>query len=405
MNVPFCLPYINNDIVEEVIDTLMNTGWLTTGPKVARFETKLAEYFGVDKVLAVNSWNSGTTLMLKWWGLEEGDEVIIPAYTYAATALAPMNLGAHVKMVDVGEDFNINVEEIRKAISPKTKAIIPVDIGGRPCDYSALNALVNEASIKDLFSPANENQKQLGRILIVADAAHSIGARYKGKMSGSLTDISVFSFHSVKNVTTGEGGAVALNLPEPFNNEEVYQYLKHLYLYGQTKSAFAKNKGSWKYDIVSEGIKANMSDVLASIGLAQLEMYESKLLPDRHRIFTLYNRGFEDCDWIVTPKLKTEDFHSSAHLYMIRIPEFSEVERDEFIAYLKEANVGTSVHYLPMASFTFFKGRGYNIEDYPITKQLSQNEISLPIYNGLSDDQIRYVIKEVKKAYERVKNN
>ena len=405
MNVPFCLPFINNDIVEEVVDTLTNTGWLTTGPKVGKFEKTLEEYCGVKKVLAVNSWNSGTTLMLKWWGIEDGDEVIIPAYTYAATALAPMNLGAKVVMVDVGEDFNIDVEQVRRAITPKTKAIIPVDIGGRPCNYQALNALVQEESIKEKFEATNDLQKQLGRILILADSAHSIGARYKGKMSGSLTDVSVFSFHSVKNVTTGEGGAVALNLPEPFDNEEVYNYLKHLYLYGQTKSAFAKNKGSWKYDIVSEGIKANMSDVLASIGLAQLKIYESKLLPDRQRIFNLYNRGFEDCAWMVTPQLKTETYTSSAHLYMIRIPEFAELDRDQFIAYLKEAQVGTSVHYLPMASFSFFKERSYRIEDYPVTSSLSQNEISLPIYNGLSDDQVAYVIEEVKKAYERVKNN
>ena len=404
MNVPFCLPYINKNIVNEVVDTLMNTGWLTTGPKVGEFEKMLAEYCGVGNVLAVNSWNSGTTLMLKWWGIEEGDEVIIPAYTYAATALAPINLGAKVIMVDVGDDFNIDVDEVRKAITPKTKAIIPVDIGGRPCNYKALNALVGDEKIRAQFSPSNQIQKQLGRILILADSAHSIGATYMGNRSGSFTDVSVFSFHSVKNVTTGEGGAVALNLPEPFDNTEVYQYLKHLYLYGQTKSAFAKNKGSWKYDIVSEGIKANMSDVLASIGLAQLREYEDKLLPDRRRIFSLYNRGFSECKWMITSALKTDEYHSSAHLYMIRIPEFSDSDRDQFIAYLKEARVGTSVHYLPMASFTFFKERGYRIENYPRTSSLSQNEISLPIYNGLSDDQVAYVIEEVKSAFERTKN-
>lgn len=402
ISVPYCLPLIDEPVVQEVHDTLVNTGWLTTGPKVRSFEAELATYCGVEKVLAVNSWNSGAQLILRWYGIKPGDEVIIPAYTYSATALAAINLGATVKMVDVGTDFNITVENIKKALSSKTKVVIPVDIGGLPCDYFEIEKCLIEN--QHLFMPAHPNQEKLGRVLMMSDAAHSIGAEYLDKKAGAHCDVSVFSFHSVKNITTGEGGAVCLNLPKSFDNTEVYNYLKHFHLYGQTKSALDKTKpGSWKYDIVSAGMKANMNDVSASIGLSQLRRYESDLLPHRKKIFQNYLDGFKDHSWAQLPTLTTKEKKSSAHLFMMRFKDISEKERDELILYLTNNKVGTSVHYIPMASFTYFKSIGYDIKDYPVTYKNYAREITLPVYNSLNDEQVEYTIEQVIKGYKKIK--
>lgn len=402
ISVPYCLPLIDDKVVAEVNDTLLNTGWLTTGPKVKIFEKELAEYCGVEKVLAVNSWNSGTQLMLRWLGIKSGDEVIIPAYTYSATALAAINLGAKVIMVDCGDDFNIDVSKIAAHITARTKAIIPVDIGGWPCDYHELMSIAIENQHK--FMPTSENQELLGRIMILADSAHSIGAQYDGKRSGSFCDASVFSFHSVKNITTGEGGAVCLNLPTPFNNTEIYNYLKHFHLYGQTKSAQEKTGlGKWRYDIVSPGMKANMNDVCASIGLSQLRRYESELLPQRLEIIKKYNAAFSEFLWASCVTIEDKDKKSSGHLYMLRFLDFSELERDQMIQLLSERRVGVSVHYIPMSMMTYFKGEGYDIKDYPTTYKMYANEITLPVYNTLSDQQIDHVIEQVISCHSLVK--
>lgn len=401
MKVPYCLPLINQDVIDEVVDTLKVTGWLTTGPKVKAFEKELEQLCDVDKVLAVNSWNAGTTLMLRWWGIKPGDEVIIPAYTYSATALAVMNLGATAVMVDIKDDFNIDIDKIAEKITNKTKAIIPVDIGGMPCDYDKIKSLVSSQAIKDKFQPEGPNQEKLARLLILSDAAHSLGAELNGRMFGSLADISVFSFHSVKNVTTGEGGAVALNLPEPFNNTEVYNYLKHFHLYGQTKSALDKTTGKWRYDIVSKGMKANMNDVCASIGLSQVRRYKDQLLVDRIKKFEYYNDKLSGFHWAKLPELQTGNKKSSAHLYMLRIKECDEERRDGIISILNEMDVGVSVHYIPMATLTFFKTEGYQISDYPQTYENYKAEISLPLYNDLSFEHIDYVIECLEKAYNK----
>ncbi len=401
ISVPYCLPLIDEAVVAEMNDTLLNTGWLTSGPKVKAFEEELATFCGVEKVLAVNSWNSGTQLMLRWFGLKPGDEVIIPAYTYSATALAAINLGAKVIMVDVGDDFNIDIEKIAAAITTKTKAIIPVDIGGLPCDYAELEKVVTLH--QHLFMPTSANQEALGRILILSDAAHSIGATYEGKRSGALTDVSVFSFHSVKNITTGEGGAICLNLPAPFDNEEVYKYLKHFHLYGQTKSALDKTKaGKWRYDIVSPGMKANMNDICASVGLSQLRRYEKELLPQRQQLFERYQEAFAEQDWAYRPTLRTENKVSSAHLYMLRFYDVTEDQRDALIDYLTDKKVGTSVHYIPMATFTYFKSIGYNIADYPNTYKNYAQEITLPLYNSLPVEKVDYVIEQTIAAYNTI---
>jgi dTDP-4-amino-4,6-dideoxygalactose transaminase len=272
--IPFSPPRIDQKIIDEVTDTL-KSGWITTGPKTKRFEKELSAYSGNKATLCLNSATAGLEIMLRWFGVKTGDEVILPAYTYSATANVVIHCGATPVFVDVNAaDFNINPENIRKAITPRTKVIMPVDFGGWPCDYDTINAIAKEAASS--FVAESENQKKLGRIMVLSDAAHSIGGIYKGKKTGSLTDVSVFSFHAVKNLTTAEGGAVALNLPEPFDNEEEYRKLCVSTLHGQNKDALAKmQKGNWKYDIVEAGYKCNMTDIMAAIGLVELATREN----------------------------------------------------------------------------------------------------------------------------------
>ncbi len=395
MAIPFCLPLIDHDVIAEVNDCLTNTGWLTTGPKVRELETEIRRLSGTP-VLCVNSWTSGAMLLLRWFGIGPGDEVIIPAYTYSATALCALNIGASVVMVDVGPDFNIDTEKLRRAITPRTKAVIPVDIGGWPCDYDTLHAILNAPEVRSLFQPANNRQQQLGRPLLLADAAHSLGASYQNRPSGALADATVFSLHSVKNITTGEGGAVCLSLPHPFDNEAEYLFLRAFALNGQTKSAFEKNQpGAWRYDIIDQGLKINMPDICAAIGLAQIRKYTSELLPDRHRIFQQYSDAFGACNWAILPPQQDEQRTSSCHLYMLRIAGATEEYRDEIIRRISEKGVGVNVHYIPMAMLTLFKNLGYRMEDYPETYRLYANEITLPVYNGLTEAQVNEVAEAV----------
>lgn len=405
MQIPFALPLIDQDVIDEMMDTLTNTGWLTSGPKSLQLEKEIVKLTGAPAALCVNSWTSGAMLMLRWYDIGPGDEVIIPAYTYSATALCIMNIGATPVMVDVDDDFNISTENIEAAITSRTKAIIPVDIGGWPCDYQTLFKIVSAIRVQEKFQPASERQEKLNRILILADAAHSIGATYNDKQSGVLADTTIFSFHSVKNVTTGEGGAVCLNLPAPFDNEKEYQFLKFFSLNGQTKSAFQKNQvGGWRYDIVTQGLKVNMPDVCAAIGLSQIRKYKALLLPDRKSIFEYYNSGFKQLDWAILPPVSNASKTSSYHLYLLRIRGISETERDQMIQSISEQGVGVNVHYIPMAMLTLFKAKGYNIKNYPNTYNLYKGEISLPIYNGLEKQQLDYVIDSVKQAYSMLKN-
>lgn len=400
MAIRFSLPFIDADVIAEVNDALTNTGWLTTGPKVRQLEEEIAK-ITLTPVLCVNSWTSGAMLMLRWLGVGPGDEVIIPAYTYSATALCAMNLGATVVMVDVDDDFTINPGNIRAAVTERTKAVIPVDIAGWPADYDAINAVLDEPGVRERFRPATERQEKLGRILVVTDAAHSIGATYKGRPNGQLADAAVFSLHSVKNITTGEGGAIALNLPAPFDNEEEYLFLRALALNGQTKSAYEKNQpGAWRYDIIDQGLKVNLPDIGAAIGLAQIRKYESTLLPDRKRMFARYQAGFAGYDWAIRPVEKNAERESSCHLYLLRIAGADENRRDRIIQSIAGRGVGVNVHYIPMPMLTLFKKRGYRIEDYPVTYSLYANEITLPLYNGLTDDQVDEVVQAVIDSVE-----
>ena len=403
MKIPFSPPYIDQDVVNEVVDALQ-AGWITTGPKVKALENEIKRFTGTKEVLCVNSWTSGAIMMLKWWGVKEGDEVIVPAYTYCATALAVMHAGAKPVMVDSGDDFNISVEAIREAITSRTKAIIPVDIAGFPCDYNAIMKLVNEPEIKALFKPETENQRKLGRILVLNDAAHSLGAWYeKGIRTGSETDIAIFSLHAVKNVTTAEGGAICLNLPEPFDNAALYEELRMMSLNCQTKDAFSKSKaGGWRYDVIGFGMKINMADINAAIGLAQIRKYDV-LLKERKRVFQLYNEAFSKYSWVILPPAKKDGRETSYHIYALRIKNITEEKRDAMIDEIAKKEVAVNVHFVPMPMLTLFKQQGYDIADYPVAYNNYKREISLPIYPQLSDEQVRYVIDTVITAYEKVK--
>jgi len=403
MKIPFSLPVIDSDVIAEMMDTLTNTGWLTSGPKVRALEEEIRKFTESEAVLCVNSWTSGAMLMLHWFGVGPGDEVIVPAYTYCATAMCVMDLGAKPVMVDVKDDFTIDPEKMAEAITARTKAIIPVDLAGLPADYDAIRKVLDRADVRSRFSPATAEQKKLGRMLLLADAAHSLGATYKNVPVGKVADVTVFSLHSVKNVTTGEGGAIVLNMPSPYDNAELLKYLRILSLNGQNKSALEKNApGAWRYDIIAHGLKINMPDLCASVGLSQMRRYKAKFLPERKEIFFHYLERFSKFPWAILPKYGEAGTESSYHLFLLRIKGITEEQRDLMIKYCGEREVGVNVHYIPMAQLTLFKSMGYDIADYPNTLKLFQNEISLPIYNNLSREQVDMVIDSVVSAYEKV---
>lgn len=401
--IPFSPPRIDDKIVEEVTDSL-RSGWITTGPKTKLFEKKIAEYCNVENVLAVNSWTTGAELLLYWFGIKEGDEVIVPVYTYCASANIVRHRGAKVIMVDIRSDFGLDISILEDYITERTKAIIPVDVGGLPIDFDGLKEIVNKQSVKDKFNPQTENQKKLGRIMILSDAAHSFGAKYKGLNVGSEVDFTVFSFHAVKNLTTAEGGAICINLPIPFDNKEIYKELNTLSLHGQNKDALAKyQKGNWEYDVIDAGFKCNMTDILSSIGLVEFERYETETLPKRKQIFDKYYAGFKNCDWAELPISKDNDRDSSYHLFLLKIKGISLEERNSIIQEIFNLDVSVNVHYKPLPLLSYYKKLGYEINDYPNAKSIWEREISLPVYFDLNDEQIETVINAVKKAYNKIK--
>lgn len=403
MKIPFSPPYIDDDIRKEVLESV-DSGWITTGPKVLELERLVAVQVGLSHVACCNSATSGLMLLLHWYGITRGDEVIIPAYTYAATALAVMHLGARPVMIDCGADFNIDVAKIKQAITEKTKAIIPVDIAGWPVDYEGINQLVNDPEVLPKFRPAKDTQRQLGRILVLSDAAHSIGATYKNRPVGQWADFTVFSFHAVKNITTAEGGAMCINLPKPFDHKEVYQTLRLWSLNGQTKDALAKTNGAgWKYDIVYPGFKMNLPDINAAIGLAQLRKYHTHILPERKRVFSAYVNAFSQFAWAELPPLDTESEKGSCHLFALRVKGINEKQRDRMIDLISETGVSVNVHFQPLPLLTVFKERGYRINDFPIAYDSYAREVSLPIYPELDRLKIEYIVKSVAAAYEHVK--
>lgn len=401
MEVPFSPPRIDDKIINSVIETL-KSGWITTGQKTKSFEQELGKHIGNNSILAVSSATAGLELVLRWFGVKEDDEVIVPVYTYCSTANVVEHCGAKVVFCDVKpDDFNIDTSQLKKYINKKTKVIIPVDFGGLPADYKEISDLIGNAEIQALFKPSNETQENLGRILVLSDSAHSLGATYKGLKIGSIADMSVFSFHAVKNLTTSEGGAIACNMPVPFDNSEIYDFLRTSSLHGQSKDAFSKyNNSSWRYDVKHPGFKANMTDILAAIGLVEIQRYENDTLKKYKYIFEQYNNNFKKYDWAELPILKTDIKESSCHIYALRIKGINESQRDQIIRKIQSKGVSVNVHFIPIPKFTYYKEKKYNIEDYPTAYDNYSREISLPAFYDITDEQIQYVVKILIWAIE-----
>lgn len=402
-SIPFSPPRIDEKTIEAVTEVL-RSGWITTGPKTRELESKINHYCNGKKTLCLNSWTNAAELILRWFGVGEGDEVIIPAYTYAATANIVMHVGATPILADIEkEGYGIDVSLIASKITSKTKVIMPVDIGGLPCDYDAIMNIAKSDTAKNLFVSNHPNQEKLGRILVLSDAAHSFGATYKGKKVGSQCDVMAFSFHAVKNLTTAEGGALILNLPESFDNDAIWKSLNISALHGQTKDALSKTQaGQWRYDIVEAGYKCNLTDIQAAIGLVEMERYDSETLPRRKDICSLYTKLFKGKNWFVEPEFISTEKESCYHLYMLNLKGFTEEQRDTVIQKCAEQGVSLNVHFQPLPLLSFYKNLGYKMSDYPNAWNNYIGEISLPVYYNLTDDQVTYVAQSVIEAINEV---
>lgn len=389
-NIPFSPPDISEEEIAEVIDAL-KSGWITTGPKTKLFEKEIAEYCNTSRAVCLNSATACMELTLRLLGIGQGDEVITTAYTYTASASVIDHVGAKIVMVDCGKDsFHIDYDAIEDAITEKTKAIIPVDIAGVMCDYERIFKAVNNK--KEIFKPSNEIQKAIGRVVVLADAAHSFGASYKGKMAGEVADFTSFSFHAVKNLTTAEGGAVTWKDIEGIDNEEIYREFMLLSLHGQSKDALAKTKlGAWEYDIVYPAYKCNMTDIMAAIGLVQLKRYK-ELLERRKEIIGKYDEAMKNLD-IQVLQHYGKDFSSSGHLYLVRLNGKDEKDRNRIIEEMAERGIATNVHYKPLPMHTAYKNLGFDIKDYPNSYKQYKNEITLPLHTLLGDEDVKYIIE------------
>jgi len=397
--IPFSPPRIDQKTIDAVTEVLLS-GWITTGPKTRELEQRINTYCESKRTLCLNAWTNAVELVLRWYGVGPGDEVIVPAYTYTATANIVLHVGAKPVMVDVQQGhFTIDIHQIEKHITPRTKVIMPVDIGGMPCDYDFIMQLVNKPAVKEKFSPSNERQTQLRRILVVADAAHSFGATYKGHKVGGQADVMGFSFHAVKNLTTAEGGAITLNLPAPFDNDEVWKAINISALHGQTKDALTKTQaGQWRYDIVEAGYKCNMTDIQAAIGLVELDRYDNDTLIRRKAICMRYNQRFSAYPWFNAPLFSDENAESCYHLYMLHVKSLAEPQRDEVIRLAAEKGIALNVHFQPLPLLSLYKNLGYRMEDYPNAWSQYASEISLPVYYNLTDEDVDRVCDAVIEA-------
>ena len=397
--IPFSPPDITDSEIEAVVNVL-KSGWITTGPVNKEFEEELCKYIDVKRVKLFSSATSAMELALKIFGVGEGDEVIVPAYTYASTANVAVHLGAKVVFIDAKEDdFNIDLERLEKAITNKTKAVIAVDIGGKPCDYDGIIKILE--SKKELFNASeNKYQKELKRPLFLLDAAHSIGAIYKRKRIGSQADVSSFSFHAVKNITTSEGGALSFNDIGSISADDIYKELSVLSLHGQNKSAFDKNsggKGAWRYNIELPGYKCNMSDLHAAIGLSQLRRYDSMINHRKKIVDIIYNHILSKNKRIILPNFKDDCSESSYHLYLIRVQDFEEEDRDLFIDKMSELGITLNVHYLPLPAHKAYIDLGYKMDDYKNAFNLYKNQITLPLYSTLKEEDAEYIALNIIK--------
>ncbi len=390
MNIPFSPPDMSESEAKEVYETVLS-GWITTGPKTIQFEKQISEYCKTTRSVCLNSATAAMELTLRVLGIGEGDEVIVPAYTYTASCSVICHVGATPIMIDVAPDsFEMDYDKMAEAITEKTKAVIPVDIAGIVCDYDKIFSIV-EAK-KALFNPANELQKKFGRVIVIADCAHGFGAERKGKKAGTFADFTSFSFHAVKNLTTAEGGAVTWNPKLGLDDDALYKNYQVLSLHGQTKSALSKSQlGAWEYDIVGAYYKCNMTDIMASIGLAQMKRYEG-MLARRQEIIDRYNNAFEKIG-VKLLNHKDKEHCSSGHLYLVRVDGADVEKRNEIIVKMAEAGIACNVHYKPLPMLTAYKNMGFDIENYPNAFAQYQNEITLPLYSKLTDEQVDYIIE------------
>ena len=393
MRIEFSPPDISQLEIDEVVDTL-KSGWITTGPKTKRLEQELSVFTNTDKTVCLNSATAAMELTLRLLGVGAGDEVITCAYTYTASASVIHHVGAKIVLVDSNkEDKFMDLDALENAITEKTKVIIPVDLAGKPCKYDEIFEIVERK--KSLFKPNNKLQEKIGRVIVMADAAHSLGAVYKGKPSGSIADFTCFSFHAVKNFTVAEGGSVTWNRNLDLNDDEVYREFQLLSLHGQSKDALSKTKlGSWEYDIVAPNYKCNLTDIASGIGLAQLKRYPS-LLKRRFEIVERYNKGFEGTR--IKPFIHfEEDRKSCCHLYIVNIEGASEEDRNEIIVKMAEIGIATNVHYKPLPMHTAYKNLGFDIKDYPNAFDNYKSQITLPLHTLLTDEQVDYIIENLK---------
>lgn len=394
MNISFSPPDMSDMEIQEVADTI-KSGWITTGPKTKELERQIAKYVGVNRCVCLNSQTACGEMALRVLGIGAGDEVIVPAYTYSASASIVDHVGAKIVFVDVQEGcLEMDYDKMEAAITEKTKAIIPVDLGGVPCDYDKIFAIVEKK--KALFQPKNEIQKAIGRVAVCADTAHAFGASWHGKMCGSIADFSSFSFHAVKNFTTAEGGALTWRTIPGIDDEDIYHKLQLLSLHGQSKDALAKTKlGAWEYDIVGPWFKCNMTDIMAGIGLAQMKRYPA-MLARRKEIIARYDAAFKPLGIDVLDHYN-DNHQSSGHLYITRIPGAGLEERQEIIVKMAEAGIATNVHYKPLPMMTAYKNLGFDIKDYPNAYKRFVNEITLPLHTCLTDEEVEYIIENYCK--------
>jgi dTDP-4-amino-4,6-dideoxygalactose transaminase len=393
-NIPFSPPDITDAEIEEVVKA-MKSGWITTGPRTKEFEKKIAEYVGVNRAVCLNSATAAMELTLRILGIGPGDEVITTAYTYTASASVIEHVGAKIVLVDVAPDsFEMDYVKLADAITEKTKAIIPVDIAGKMCDYDAIYKAIE--SKKELFKAKNELQELFNRVIVMADAAHAFGAERHGLKCGQIADFTCFSFHAVKNITTAEGGAVVWRGDIGLDDDWLYKQFMLYSLHGQSKDALAKNqRGAWEYDIIYPAYKCNMTDILAGFGLMQLSRYEG-LMERRKGIIKMYDRALLPLG-VKSLQHYGEGFISSGHLYLTRIPEIGEAERNEIIIKMAEVGVACNVHYKPLPMFTAYKNLGFYIKDYPNAFNMYKNEITLPLHAQLSDEDLEYVCESLKR--------
>ena len=399
MKISFSPPDISEIEVKEVSEAL-RSGWITTGPRVKKLEKEIAEYVGTPKCVCLNSQTACAEMALRVLGIGEGDEVITSAYTYTASASVVCHVGAKLVLVDTQKDsLEMDYEALEKAITERTKAVIPVDLAGIPCDYDRIFEIVKRKSNK--FRPNNDMQKAIGRIAVLADTAHAFGADWHGKKVGSIADFSSFSFHAVKNFTTGEGGALTWNHIDGTDDEEIYHQLQLLSLHGQSKDALAKTQlGAWEYDIIGTWYKCNMTDVAAAMGLAQFERYP-QMLKRRREIIEKYDNAFKQIGIKVLAHY-TNEYVSSGHLYITRVPNVTLEQRNEIIILMAEKGIACNVHYKPLPMHTAYKQLGFDIDNYPNAYAQFENEITLPLHTCLNDEEVDYIIDnytEIVKKY------